>query len=55
MGKLVTLRVLIVGLKGVGIESAKNLVLAGPKAVHLYDNELIQINDLGVNFYASEA
>lgn len=41
MGKLVKLRVLLVGLQGVGIETAKNLVLAGPKSVHIVDNNKV--------------
>lgn len=55
MSKLVTMNVLIVGLKGVGIECAKNLILAGPKAVTLYDDDPVRIEDLGTNFYLSEA
>lgn len=35
MGKLSQLRVVFIGLAGVGIESAKNLILAGPKQVHI--------------------
>lgn len=35
--QLVKLRVLIVGLQGVGIECAKNLILAGPGAITLHD------------------
>ena len=37
MKKLVKLRVLIAGMTGVGIETAKNLILAGPKKVTLWD------------------
>jgi molybdopterin/thiamine biosynthesis adenylyltransferase len=29
--------ILIIGLSGVGIEVAKNIVLAGPKTVNIYD------------------
>lgn len=31
------------------------MVLAGPASVHLHDDDLVQIKDLGVNFYAEEA
>lgn len=31
MGKLVQMKVLIIGMKGIGVETAKNLILAGPK------------------------
>jgi len=51
MGKLVRMKVLIHGLLGVGIETAKNLILAGPAAVTLHDDDLAQVGDLGVNFY----
>jgi len=44
MAKLVNMRVIIVGLKGIGIEVAKNLVLAGPGNVILSDDELTQVN-----------
>ena len=30
MGKLVEMKVLIVGMRGLGVETAKNLILAGP-------------------------
>jgi ubiquitin-activating enzyme E1 len=53
MGKLMNMKVLIVGVKGIGVETAKNLILAGPKAVHIHDNEAVKIEDLGTNFYLS--
>ena len=40
MLKLVKLRVLIVGLGGLGIEISKNLILSGPKSVTLWDNRI---------------
>lgn len=43
MGKLVKLRVFIHGLKGVGIETAKNLILAGPGAISLHDDDIVEI------------
>lgn len=36
-------QVLIVGLKGVGIETAKNLILAGPGAVTLSDDHPTEV------------
>jgi ubiquitin-activating enzyme E1 len=30
MGKLVKMKVFIIGLRGAGLETAKNLILAGP-------------------------
>jgi ubiquitin-activating enzyme E1 len=37
MGKLMKLNVLIIGQRGLGVETAKNLILAGPKSVTLHD------------------
>ena len=37
MGKLIKMKVLIVGMRGLGVEIAKNLILAGPNAVTIYD------------------
>mmetsp|Transcript_6734 Transcript_6734/g.11868 ORF Transcript_6734/g.11868 Transcript_6734/m.11868 type:complete len:1134 (+) Transcript_6734:262-3663(+) len=54
MAKLVKMRVLIVGVRGVGIEVAKNLVLAGPGAVTLADETPVAIQDLGTNFFLRE-
>jgi len=54
MGKLIKMEVLIVGMRGLGVETAKNLILAGPKTVILCDPEIVKINDLGANFYLEE-
>jgi len=54
MGKLIKMHVVIVGMRGLGVETAKNLILAGPKAVSLYDPEITKVNDLGANFYLEE-
>jgi ubiquitin-activating enzyme E1 len=54
MGKLIKMNVVIVGLRGLGVEVAKNLILAGPKSVSLYDPDMVQLNDLGANFYCEE-
>ena len=54
MGKLVKMKVLIVGMRGLGVEIAKNLILAGPAVVDLHDPETTQIEDLGSNFYLKE-
>ena len=37
MGKLIKMKVLIVGMRGLGVETAKNLILAGPASVTFYD------------------
>ena len=48
------MRVLIVGIRGLGVEIAKNLILAGPKEVLLYDPDMTRTCDLGANFYLEE-
>ena len=48
------LKILIVGLRGLGMEVSKNLILSGPKEVYLYDKNKITIFDLGSGFYFSE-
>ena len=54
MNKLSKLRVLIYKISGLGIEIAKNIILAGPKIVNIFDDEKIKIEDIGSNFYISE-
>lgn len=49
------MNVVIIGMRGLGVEIAKNLILAGPRSVHIYDPEVTKINDLGSNFYLTEA
>eukprot|EP00484_Ammonia_sp_Unknown_P003319 CAMPEP_0197075706 /NCGR_PEP_ID=MMETSP1384-20130603/211746_1 /TAXON_ID=29189 /ORGANISM="Ammonia sp." /LENGTH=352 /DNA_ID=CAMNT_0042514555 /DNA_START=54 /DNA_END=1109 /DNA_ORIENTATION=+ len=51
MKKISSLSVLIIGLKGTGVETAKNLILTGPQLVALWDDDLVQMADLGTNFY----
>ena len=55
MGKLIKLRVAIAGLRGLGVEVAKNLILAGPKSMTIYDDTKVSIEDLSANFYLSES
>ena len=47
--------VLISGLKGLGIEVAKNVILSGVKAVTLHDTETVATADLGCQFFLREA
>ena len=53
MGKLIKMNVLIVGMRGLGVEIAKNLILAGPKSVTIYDPTQVSVADQGSNFYIS--
>ena len=54
MGKLLKLKALIVGMRGLGVETAKNIILCGSYSVDIYDPNLVEINDLGSNFYLSQ-
>lgn len=47
-------KVLIVGLKGLGVEVAKNVILSNVKSVSILDNELVQIGDLSAQFFLTE-
>lgn len=53
--KLKNMKVAVFGLRGTGIETAKNLLLAGPHTVMVHDDESVVAADLGSNFYLSEA
>ena len=53
MRKLTHLKIFIIHLRGLGIELAKNIILSGPNQVSIFDPELVNINDLGANFYLS--
>lgn len=37
MGKLIKMRVFVQGMRGLGVEMAKNLVLAGPASITIFD------------------
>jgi ubiquitin-activating enzyme E1 len=43
--------VLIIGLKGLGVEIAKNVALAGVKSLSLYDPAPVAIADLSSQFF----
>lgn len=47
--------VLVSGMKGLGVEVAKNIILAGPKSVTVHDDENTEIADLSSQFYLTEA
>lgn len=55
MSRMAQSNVLIVGLSGVGVEIAKNVILTGVKSVSLYDESTVSYNDLSAQFYLSEA
>jgi ubiquitin-activating enzyme E1 len=55
MGKLIKMKVFVLGMRGVGLEVAKNLCLAGPNTVTIADDNLVTVNDLATNFYAKKS
>lgn len=55
LAKMKDLNVLIVGMRGTGVETAKNLILSNVGGVVCWDNEPTRINDLGANFYLTES
>ena len=54
MKKMAKAAVLISGMKGLGVEIAKNIILGGVKAVTLHDTDNAEIADLSSQFYLSE-
>ena len=55
MTTLGTARILISGLNGLGVEIAKNVILANVKAVTLHDDKAATAADAGSHFYLGEA
>ena len=45
------LKILIVGLRGYGVEIAKNIILSNPYQVSIFDDEICKISDLGCNYF----
>ena len=52
--KLSKMKVLIVDMRGLGVETAKNIILSGIGEVDIYDPKIVNIKDLGSNFFLSE-
>jgi len=55
MERMAKSSVLISGMKGLGIEVAKNVILSGVKSVTLHDTEEVTTADLGAQFFLREA
>lgn len=53
--KMAASDVLLVGLNGLGVEIAKNVILAGVRSVTLLDDAPVQPVDLASQFYCTEA
>lgn len=45
------LKILIIGLRGFGVEIAKNVILSNPYQVSIFDEQICKINDLGCNYF----
>jgi len=54
MKKMAKSAVLVSGMKGLGLEIAKNIILGGVKSVTLHDEENAEITDLSSQFYLTE-
>ncbi|SGZ53621.1 CIC11C00000002875 [Sungouiella intermedia] len=54
MLKMQNANVLIIGLKGLGNEIAKNVALAGVKSLSLYDPLPVELRDLSTQFFLSQ-
>ncbi|KAK6350328.1 SPS-sensor component ptr3 [Orbilia brochopaga] len=54
MRRMANSNVLVVGVKGLGVEIAKNIALAGVKAMAIYDPAPVEISDLAQFFLRKE-
>ena len=54
MEKISQLKILIFGLRGLGIEIAKDIIVSGPNQVTVFDSNKVKVEDLGSNFYLSK-
>ena len=55
MRKMAESRVFLSGLDGLGVEVAKNIVLAGVKELVVHDEELVTVSDIGTQFFLTES
>ncbi|EPS43694.1 hypothetical protein H072_2288 [Dactylellina haptotyla CBS 200.50] len=51
MRRMANSNVLVVGMKGLGVEIAKNIALAGVKAMAIYDPAPVELSDLSAQFF----
>lgn len=54
MKKIMKLNILIYGMRGLGIEIAKNIILSGPNRVTIFDPNIAKTNDLTANCYLTK-
>ncbi|XP_064473449.1 ubiquitin-like modifier-activating enzyme 1 isoform X2 [Ornithodoros turicata] len=55
MRRMASSDVLICGMRGLGVEIAKNIILSGVKSVTVYDTGVCELADLSSQFFLSEA
>uniref|UniRef100_T1IJL7 E1 ubiquitin-activating enzyme n=1 Tax=Strigamia maritima TaxID=126957 RepID=T1IJL7_STRMM len=55
MRRMATSDVLISGMKGLGVEIAKNVILSGVKSVTVHDTQACALTDLSSQFYLHES
>ena len=54
MKKIMKLNILIYGMRGLGVEIAKNIILSGPNRVTIFDPNIAKTNDLTANCYLTK-
>ena len=54
MKKIIKLNIFIYGMRGLGLEISKNIILAGPKKVTIFDPYIAKINHLSAIFYLTK-
>ena len=52
--KLMSSKIFIYGMRGLGVEVSKNIILKGPEKVSIFDPEIATIRDMNSNFYLDE-
>lgn len=55
MQQFIKAHVLVIGMRGLGVEIAKNVILAGPRAVTVADAGQVDLGDLSAQFYLPES
>jgi ubiquitin-activating enzyme E1 len=49
--KLVKMKILVVGMGGVGVETSKNIILQGTRAITLFDKVIVSISCAFMSLY----
>lgn len=55
MRRMASSKILVSGMRGLGAEVAKNVILAGVRAVTIHDEGVAEMGDLSAQFYLTEA